>query len=59
LLVGTNISMLDVAEKSCFKYCAYMAAVIKSLLPKTPSPFRTAGQSLNYNRTSALRSPSI
>jgi LacI family transcriptional regulator len=57
LLVGTNISMLDVAEKSGFKHCEYMAAVFKSHLRKTPSQFRREGQLSNYNRiTSSPRS---
>lgn len=40
LLTGTDIPMIDVAEKSGFKHCEYMAAVFKSHLKKSPSQFR-------------------
>lgn len=40
LLTGTEIPMIDVAEKSGFKHCEYMAAVFKAHLKKKPSQFR-------------------
>jgi LacI family transcriptional regulator len=40
LLSGTNLSLIDIAEKSGFKHCEYMGAVFKSYLKKTPFQFR-------------------
>ena len=54
LLVGTDISMIDVAEKSGFKHCEYMAAVFKSHLGKTPSQIRNEAQLRVYNHAAVV-----
>ena len=54
LLVGTNISMIDVAEKSGFKHCEYMAVVFKTYIGKTPSQYRKEGRISNLNYVSTL-----
>jgi LacI family transcriptional regulator, galactose operon repressor len=41
LLTRTDIPLIDVAEKSGFKHCEYMAAVFKSHFRRSPSQFRS------------------
>lgn len=40
LLSGTDLPLVDIAEKSGFKHCEYMGAVFKAHLKKTPFQFR-------------------
>jgi LacI family transcriptional regulator len=54
LILDTNLSLIDIAEKSGFKHQEYMGAVFKARLGKTPGNLRRQGGG-SHQRASSRR----